>query len=200
MWFSRFVLLLVYLYLILRLPWMVLSYFLGILTHLQVGISPRWVGYILLVATEVVTLLNWDRWGENTLLTIFLLVSLAFVGFLVVIFRPEDEAGYAEADALTASFEFEWTGEGSFLERSADAFLFLIWVYYGVVATAGWLMLPFSSQPLFVYAVILSLSAIVVDLLLMKIKGGKRGKLWENIKQAVSETGKLATAPRPTFM
>ena len=112
-----------------RLPWSFISGNLGVLAYLQLGVSPKWFGFIMLVITEAVVVANWERWNLNTISASFLIANLALVGMVALLFPNEDKEESMEGDVLRGSWFIRFREPGMGLtERIARVWFGICWV------------------------------------------------------------------------
>ncbi len=164
----------------LRRPWFTVSTKIGLFWHLQVGTpNIKFVGFALLLISTALALVTLRLGGWFQYGVLIDLASLIFFGLYIANWRcqliDEDE----DSDAVSLEVWFH-------MHSILDWFAFGVYCSWGYsfISEALDLALVRSNENVLVLIYVV-IALVATDLLIMTVSGGKKGKLWENVKNAL---------------
>jgi len=173
--------------------WAISAVSLGALWYLTVGLPVKILGYIWLFIAGALATANWILDTQPSWAVVILII-LGIIGAIAVILQDEGE-DETESDTLNIDLNFNRWHEGR-IKGTIYFWIGICLIGFSIFSYVNFLWQLIQPE-MAGYVLTSVFSAQAITLLFLKISGGKKGKLWENVKQAVTAGGNLVTAPRP---
>ena len=178
--------------LILNFSW-VLGLLIGVLAYLYLSVQPRYLGFAVILLTCLI--LAPAVWDENLFDALFV-INLIVVTVLSLFFQmrvEEAEDDKFEDDSIQILTTHKRARLGS-LERTLGGWIDFSIAGYSILAGVSFVLSSWDGDNIdngFFYC----FSAMGIQMMVIRLRGGRKGKVWSSIREALQFRGGII--PRP---